>query len=180
MDWVTVGRPGFSGKNRDKKHSAWDQEYGQGNWRTAWKWNGTIVTRDFAYQLYEDGYYSDSDSIVARIEAWKELLHESRDVYDIEERDVESGLDYLVQKGTATHLQDISVRRVVQRRGWKFEGDKLIQIRKHDTYFGDRFSPGRVRFHMPEFIENPRIESWWDHNSIEDFYQSNKVLQVKK
>jgi len=177
MDWVTIGRPGFSGKNRDKKHSAWDAEYGQNNWRTAWKWNGTIVTRDFAYQLYEDGYYADS---FKRQDVWNELLKKARDVYDAEERDVESGLDYLVQKGIATHLQDISVRRVVQRRGLKFEGQELIQVRRHEDYFGALFSPGKIPFHLPEFIENPRIESWWDYNSIEDFYQSNKVLQVKK
>jgi hypothetical protein len=177
MEWLTVGRPGFSGRDRDKRHAGYNEEYGEGNWRIMWVWNNQIIPKYFAYQLYEDGYYADSFN---REDVWQELLRTARNVYDIEPRDVESGLDYLVQKGTATHLQDISIRRVVQRRGWSFQGKKLVQVRKHGTYWGNLFSPGRVMFHLPQLIEVPHLEGWWAYNSIEDFYQSNKILQVKE
>ena len=176
MEWKTFGRPGFSGKDRDIKHAQWDREYGEGNWRIVWTWNGGIITRDFAYQLYEDGYYADS---FKREDAWRNLLEIANDVYDLEPLDVESCLDYSIQKGIATHLQDISIRRVIKRRGWDFRGSELVRVRKHEDYWGNLFSPGRVPFHIPHLIESPHIDWWWDYNSIEDFYQSNKVLQVR-
>jgi len=65
------------------------------------------------------------------------------------------------------------------RRGWSFQGDKLVQIRKHSEYWGRNLSPGKVLFHLPQLIAVPHLVGWWDHNSIEDYYQSNKVLQIK-
>lgn len=177
MDWKTIDRPGFVGKKKKEVETGWDKKYGESNWRVVWKWNGGIIDKEFAYQLYEDGYYADSFN---RESVWRELLKTAREVYDLEEKDVESGLDYFIQQGSMTHLQDISVRRVVQRRGWKFEGDKLIRIRKHKDYWGNLFSPGRIPFHLPDLIEEPHLEAWWDNNSIEDFYQSGKILQVKE
>lgn len=176
MTWKTVGRPGFFGKDKDKKHAKLDVDYGKGNWRIAWKWNKSIITRDLAYQLYEDGYYADSFN---RKDVWEELVKTAKDVWDLEKKDIESKLDYHIQKGIATHLQDIAVRRVVQRRGMKFQGNELVRIRKHDEYWGNLFSPGRIPFHLSDLIESPHLESWWDYNSIEDFYQSNKILQIK-
>jgi len=79
----------------------------------------------------------------------------------------------------ATHLQDIAIRRVVERRDWKFHGSELVQIRGDTTLWGSRLDPGKVPFHRPELIVSPPLVSWWNKNSIEDFYQSNKFLQVK-
>jgi hypothetical protein len=174
--WQTIERPGYFGKERDEKIRAYDDRFGKGNWKIAWEWNGEAVGFDIACQIYEDGYYADS---FQREKLWRELIEKARDVYDIEEQDVKSGLDYRIQKGRATHLQDIAIRRVVLRRGWRFEGDELIQIRSHSTYWGDKLSPGRVRFHLPERIVVPHLEAWWDYDSVEDFYQSNKVIQAR-
>lgn len=175
-EWEIIERPGYSGKKKAEKHAAWDAEYGEGNWRIAWQWNSEIVLADFAYQLYEDAYYLDS---IRRMDIWRGLIDIARDVYDLEERDIESRLDYSIQQGAATHLQDIAIRRVVKRRGGKFYGTELIQIRGHNDYWGKLLGPGKVLFHFPEMIVVPHLKGWWDPNSIEDFYQSNKVLQVK-
>ncbi len=177
MVWRIVARPGYSGKKKYERHANWDKKYGKDNWRTVWKWNGAIITRESAYQLYEDGYYHDSFN---HEKTWQELLNVARDVYDLESKDTESGLDYLIQNGIATHLQDISIRRVLLRRGWNFHGEELVKIRGHEEYWGNLFSPGKIPFHLPDLIESAHIEGWWDYNSIEDFYQSNKVLQVKE
>ena len=113
-------------------------------------------------------------------ELWRELTSTASEVFDIDIGDLESGLDYLIQNGSATHLQDISIRRVVLRRGWQFEGSELVQIRSHKDYFGKKLSPGKVPFHKPELIVVPHLKKWWDENSIEDWYQSNKILQIRE
>lgn len=176
MNWRTVERPGHFGKKRDKFYRQYDEKFGKENWRIMWQWNGGTIPHIVACQLYEDGYYADS---FKREGLWKELASVARDVYDHQESDVQSGLDYLIQTGNATHLQDIAIRRVILRRGYKFEGDKLVQIRSHAEYWGQNLSPGKVPFHLPELIVVPHLEKWWDYNSIEDFWQSNKVLQAR-
>lgn len=175
MEWTTIARPGFAGGKRDQLREMYDNTYGRENWRIAWQWGDEIILKEEACKIYEEGYYQDS---FKREDIWKELIENARNVYDIEPRDVESGLDYLVQKGNATHLQDIAVRNVVKRRDWKFQGRELIQVRSHKSYWGKLYSPGKVMFHKPEMIIFPHLNGWWNTNSIEDWYQSNKVLQV--
>jgi len=133
MSWKILDRPGQAGGKRDKLCKLYDNTYGDGNWRIAWQWRDDVIENNWAYQIYEDGYYHDS---FAREELWEKLTLTASDVFDIEEADVASGLDYLAQNGSATHLQDIAIRRVVLRRGWQFEGDELVQIRSHKDYFG--------------------------------------------
>jgi hypothetical protein len=177
MDWETIERPGYFGKKKNEIHSQYNSMYGKDKWRIMWQWNSGTIPFIAACQIYEDGYYADS---FRREDLWKELSSVAYDVYDHEKSDVESGLDYLVQNGNATHLQDISVRRVFLRRGFRFEGDRLVQIRSHAEYFGEKLSPGKVQFHLPDLIIEPHLKNWWDYNSIEDFWQSNKVLQIRK
>ena len=175
MVWRTISRPGQSGGKKKQIKEMYDDTYGPENWRIMWQWGDDVIDNIFAYQIYEDGYYHDS---LKREDLWKELISTASDVYDIEERDIESGLDYLVQNGKATHLQDIAIRRVLFRRGWKFEGNELIQIRSHNQYWGKQLSPGRILFHRPELIIKPSLKSWWNEDSIEDWYQSNKIMQI--
>lgn len=177
MIWRIVERPGHFGKKRDKVYRQYDERFGKDNWRIMWQWNGETIPYIIACQLYEDGYYADS---FRRENLWKELASVAKDVYDHQESDVQSGLDYLIQNGNATHLQDIAIRRVMLRRGYRFEGDKLVQIRSHAEYWGQNLSPGKVPFHLSELIVVPHLEKWWDYNSIEDFWQSNKILQVRE
>lgn len=175
-NWETLNRPGFSGRKRDQKIAQWNESYGNGNWKLAWFWGDNVIGPSMTYQLYEDAYYHDSQN---REELWKKLISVAKDVYDHTLSNIESKLDYFHQEGKATHLQDIAIRRVVLRRGWGFQGNEYVQIRSQSSYWGEQLSPGKVSFHLPEMIVDPRIKWWWDHNSIEDFYQSNKVLQVK-
>src|SRR5262249_45053712 len=91
----------------------------------------------------------------------------------------ESGLDYHKQECPAIHLQDIAVRRCLKRLNRSFQGDHLVQIRGQDSE-GFRLNPGKVPFHDPDGILRPSLahEAWWEEDSIEDFWQSNKILQV--
>ena len=94
----------------------------------------------------------------------------------------DSGLDYSIQH-EHTRFHDISIRRVLFHAGRAFQGEKLIQIRydkDHPNWYSEHFDPGKVPFHAPQLIITPHLKGWWDINSVEDFYQSNKVLQVRK
>ena len=179
--WETLKRPGQSGSKKQELIDIWNKEFGKDNWRIAWEWKDNFISKTEAYQLYEDSYYQDS---FQRESLWLELINTAKEVYDIEEKDINSGFDYFKQEGNATHLQDISIRRVIMRRGWQFKGNELIQIRNcKDTKNKDwskQLDPGKLKFHLPELIKKPNLEGWWDKDSVEDFYQSNKILQIRK
>lgn len=176
MAWTKISRPGYFGKRRDETLKGYDETYGAGNWRIVWNWQGKPVDFLFACHLYEDAYFVDS---FKRPELWEKLVKEGREVYDNEVANVDSGFDYEDQRSNATHIQDISIRRVVARRGWQFQGDELIQIRSHSKYWGENLSPGRVPFHLPQNIITPQLESWWGRDSVEAWYQSAKELQAR-
>jgi hypothetical protein len=177
MNWRTVERPGHFGKKREEFYKQYDESYGKGNWRIMWGWRDEVIPFDLACLAYEDAYYHDS---LKRENLWKKLVSVAKEVYDYIPDDIKSGMDYSAQQGTATHLQDIAIRRVISRRGWRFTGSELVQIRSHAEYWGENLSPGKVQFHLPEVIVLPHLEKWWDYNSVEDFWQSNKILQIKE
>lgn len=171
----TINRPGYIGFKKKRIFRELNEEYGSDNWRIAWQWNNQIITQPLAIQLYEDAYYEYFKSNSSDLN-W--LINTASDVYDISESDIQSGLDYSIQNSNATHLQDISIRRVLLRLGKKFEGDHYVQIRGKDSE-GAKYNPGFIPFHLSKKIIKPSLEGWWQENSIEDFYQSNKVLQIR-
>ncbi len=182
MDWETIERPGYFGKKRDEITAVWNKEHGQGNWRLAYQWGDLVVPRDFAIQLYEDAYYEFFKKNPATLD-W--LVTTALDVYDTAESNVKAGLSYDVQETKSNHIHDVSIRRSVLRLGREFKGDHLMHVRWKDSE-GYRINPGVVPFHMPHMILRGYIVDcnsegcWWEPNSIEDFYQMNKILQVKK
>lgn len=177
--WTTIERPSQFGKDRDKRYREFDEKYGKGNWRLVWEVGGHAIDRDGIVMLYEDAYYF---FLKAHPEILDRLLADARDVYDDAPTNVTSGLDYDKQETDRTHLQDISLRRVAIRFGRWFTGKDLVQIR--DTQgshpLSVTLSPGQVPFHMPELIKQPEATGWWKPGTVECFYQSNRVLQVKK
>lgn len=177
--WKTIKRPGYSGKHRDKLYKQYNKLYGKNNWRIAWVVNKKIFTREEIILLYEDVYYN---FLKKHSKVLQQLVKEARDVYDDSPSNINSKLDYTKQETGRTHYQDIVIRRCVVRLGLKFRGKKLIQIRDYKGKYplSLKLSPGRISFHMPELIKKPELTGWWQPGSIESFYQSNKVLQVKK
>lgn len=178
MIWETIDRLSYFGKKRDAIHNQFDLKYGAGNWRLAWQFGGQALPFPIAIQIYEDSYYEYLKMDKALL---NQLLDEARDVYDNDETNVNCGLDYSIQENNSNHYQDISVRRVVLRLGRTFKGDSLVQIRhKSESEVGALLSPGRVPFHLPEMTVKPVQEGWWEKSTVEEFWQSNKVLQIKK
>lgn len=178
MIWETIERLSYFGKKRDTIHDQFNAKYGVGNWRIAWQFGSQALPFQTAIQIYEDAYY---EYLKIDRGALEQLLQEAREVYDNAETNVNSGLDYSIQENNSNHYQDISVRRVVLRLGRSFKGNELVQIRhQSDSMVGSLLSPGRVPFHLPSLIVIPAKEGWWGKYTVEEFWQSNKILQVKK
>jgi len=175
VKWTTVLRPGYSGFQKEKLKKEWDTKFGKG-WRVIWEIEGKFIERAQVFSICEQSYFADS---FKREQLWKKLCKKARNVYDMKPDEVGCGLDYSKQTGP-THFHDITIRRVLKRRGWKFQGKELVQIRMSDSKTWSELDPGKLPFHLQELIKNPHLKGWWDPNSVEDFYQSNKVLQIKK
>src|SRR4030042_5744519 len=163
-----IERPGFLGRKRKENQEKWDLKYKPGKWQLVWKWGDFIIDFEEACKIYEDAYFMDS---INREDIWKELFKRAKDFYDNAESNVNSRTDYTKQEAYSHHIQDIAARRVGIRRGWKMQGNRLIQIRGPETE-GHQLMPGIVEFHFPKMIETPRIHpNWANPNSVESFYQ---------
>ncbi|MBI5148203.1 hypothetical protein HZA33_00820 [Candidatus Pacearchaeota archaeon] len=179
-NWRTIERPGYFGKKRDEIFEEYDKKYGAGDWRLAWQFGSVIIPRIMALSVYEDGYYE----FLKRDKETLDWLTSYKDVWDTAESNVNSGFEYEIQETSNTHIHDISIRRAVARLGREFLGNRLLRVRWKDSE-GFRLSPGIVKFHLPEMIVHEEIKDyggkgiWWFKDTIEDFYQRNKVLQVK-
>jgi hypothetical protein len=176
--WRTAGRPGHFGSRRDALHAGYDARYGPGGWRLAWDVAGHPFDRERMTLLYEDAYH---EHLRAHGDLLDELCREACDVYDDAPSNMASGLDYTRQETASTHVQDIALRRVVARLGRVFTGPAPVQIR-HGAGghpLSEALDPGRVPFHRPEWLLTPELEGWWLPGSVESFYQSNKLLQVR-
>jgi len=182
VNWITIERPGYFGKKRDELISGWNQKFGEGNWRLAYQWGELVLPRKMGIQIYEDGYYEFLKNNPKTLE-W--LISTASDVYDTAPTNVLAGFDYEHQETPNSHVHDVSIRRAVARLGKWFHGDHLVWVRMKDSE-GYVLSPGIVPFHLPEMIVQGEIKDyggkgiWWNPGTIEDFYQRNKVLQVKE
>lgn len=178
MVWEFAERPGqtgFKGKDVERRLN---ETYGEGRWRKVWVWEGDFLHKADAFGVCEEAYFQDS---LKRENVWRQLLAEASEVYDINVNEINSGTNYAEQLNY-TRFHDICIRRVLERRGWKFTGNRIVQIRYNAKngdlgYFSENFDPGKVIFHKPESIVKPNLEGWWGMNSVEDFYQSNKIIQ---
>lgn len=175
--WLSVGRPGYAGLSGKDKAEKRDKLFGPENWRVVHLYKGRALLRPQALQLYEESYYK---FFLANPEVLDWLCATASEVYDIEPSNIDAGEDYFKQDSSAVHLQDIAVRRCLRRLGRRFEGGHPVQIRGRDSD-GYCLNPGMVPFHDPSEVLEPSLArgKWWKKNSIEDFWQSNKVLQVK-
>jgi hypothetical protein len=180
--WDTVEMPGYLGKKRDRVQEGWNRLYGEGNWRIAYQWGSLVVPKEMGLQLYEDGYYEFLKGQPSTLE-W--LIGTASDIYDTAPTNVQAGLDYYVQETPNNHIHDVAIRRAVLRLGKWFHGGRLIHVRSTDSE-GAVLSPGIVPFHLPEMIVKEDIKDyggkgiWWYPGTIEDFYQRNKVLQIRE
>jgi hypothetical protein len=193
------------GKKRDGFIGKMNKEHGIGKWRLAWETFGLglhhYLPLERALLIYEDAYFAflccekvavknlDDEIYSARLALWNGTVPplmmevaQYAECYDNDVSNVKSGIDYSKQENKSNHFQDIAVRRVLARCGLRFLGRKqeLLHIR-HDSKqeLGQRLSPGRVPFHIPFLIKRPELNGWWNPHTVEAWYQSSKVIQVR-
>jgi hypothetical protein len=181
---LELERPGYLGKKRDEVYALWDSKYGSGKWTLAYRWGEQILSPKEGIQIYEDAYYEYlKDSVIL-----DGLLADAYDIFDTAPSNVLSKFDYDKQETPNNHIHDIAIRRSVLRLGKFFKGKNLIQVRGEGTK-GACFSPYMIPFHLPELIVPGEIKDygnkgpWWIKkgipNSVEEFYQQNKILVLK-
>ena len=190
--WKTIDRSGYFGDKRDEIQAGFDRDCGKGNWRIAWEWGGLVIPRAEALQIYEDGYY---EHFKAKSELLEWLVTNFSDVFDTASSNVRAEFNYDVQETSSNHIHDVAIRRAVLRRGEWFKGTRLLEVRSVNAE-GRILSPCNIPFHLPymiyrgvtkykgkerDFAANP---PWWVRkgvpDSVEMFYQQNKVLQTKE
>jgi hypothetical protein len=179
MVWQTVERqPGYFGKRRDQVHRGYDERYGPGEWRIAFELGEGTVGLEWMLQIYEDAYFL---FLLAQPEVLGRLVSEASEVFDDDIRNIESGCDYSIQQTGLNHYHDIALRRCLMRLGRRFRGASPIQIRdwKGDHSLSLELSPGWVPFQFPEWVTAP-LAGWWEPGSVEEAYQSLKVVQIMK
>jgi hypothetical protein len=182
MDWETIERPGYIGKKRDELEARWAELYGVGNWRLAYQFGDLIVPREVGIQIYEDGYY---EFFKGNNDVLEWMISTASDVYDTAPTNVQAGFNYANQETPNNHIHDVAIRRSIARLGKWFRGDHLMHVRWKDSE-GFKVNPGVVLFHLPQLIVPDEIKDyggkgiWWYPYTIEDFYQRNKVLQIRR
>ena len=191
MRWETIERPGYFGTSRDEIHQKYNNLFGKNNWRIVWQFGQLVIERPEAMQIYEDAYY---EFLKTNQEILKGLIKAASDVYDTSPSNIEAGFSYDIQETQNNHIHDVAIRRAVLRNGVWFEGDHLVHVRPEKE--GEMFGPHLIPFHLPhmiyhgqinykgeprDFLKNP---PWWRkmgiENSVEEFYQQNKLLQRLK
>lgn len=182
--WRSVERPGYFGKRRDTIVMRYDVTYGADNWRLVWVLppfkNAPSVALTFEQAckvVYEESYMRYLQDRPDDVD----FICEFVDCIDNSATNVHSGLDYTAQESGSTHIQDIAVRNVLAKLGRSFTGKRteLLVIREPAST-GYRFGPGNVPLYRPELIIQPsKCPRWATPGSIEDFWQSNKHLQVR-
>lgn len=188
--WETVGRPGYQGKSKDEQIAGWNKMYGEGNWRLAWQLaDGEIITsyeRIFWHYVRSYAQYFEDNLDEALY-----LTSHFSYAYDKDLISKEEAFDpfALYQKpGRPNQFHNVALNYALEYiHGLEFTGPEPIQVREGkpntdpETWpAGWRWSPGRIPSISPELIPEPSISSWWQPGSIEDLYQSAKILQIKK
>lgn len=180
--WKVVGRPGYFGRRRNQKIAQYNADFGEGNWKLAWYAPFATGTNFLDFEqackrLYEDSYlvwFRQNMEEIDKICTYGECI-------DNAPSNVQSGVDYTKQEAFSTHIQDIAVRNVLAKLGRKFEGpkDKILVIRSADSD-GFKYGPGNIPFFEASWILQPsKCPGWANAGSVEDFWQSNKVLIVR-
>ena len=173
--WAILGRPGYAGKRKQLRRAEIERKFGKGNWKITHLIDGKLLSREEALAYFEDSYFH---FFKKNPEILDWLLLSAVDIYDTAPSNIDSKLDYTIQETNAAHLTDIAIRRVISRLKKSFKGEKLIQIHGEESE-GFILTTGQVPFYNKKLIHSPQIKGWWSKDSVESFWQSNKVLAVK-
>jgi len=157
LDYIYIGDHHH---NRDKFFQKVNKRVGKGNYFLAFSAGKKLYSWNWGMQLYEDAYLS---FLTKDISLVKKLVSMC-DVCEINNKDLESYLNFKHQKQDKDHNQDIAIRRCLIRLGVWFKGTDLLSIP------GTEFDHSKIPFHLPHLLRKPdslkSIKSWLDGNRL--------------
>ena len=181
--------PGHIGKKRSELESRWNKEYGKGNWKVAWETpQGKILDYSGIIQVYIEGYVEyfkkhpgEADHVTSNFSYCydKNLVtkEEAFDPYALYNR-----------PGAVNQFHHAAMNKALEEiLGIPFKGEVPLKVRSGNPDMpenlwplGWHWQPGLIPCAHPEEIFDIVFEGQWrKKGSIEDFYQSNKALQIK-
>ncbi len=173
---------GYLGSRRNEIRKRYDENIGEGNWRVVWGDKQSKKIYDF-YRMCE--YYRRSyfEFLKERPDILEFLQLNCANVCTWDDSDRFAGCNYLDQNGEKTQLLAITIRNVMVDLKLEFYGQGIIYL------MGSRMSheickelhPKKVPFCKPEMIFFPHYEEIEKEPfSVEDFYQNNRFLQIRR
>lgn len=188
-NWISIGKPGYLGKNKDELVVLWNQKYGEGKWRLAWQLaSGEVLGYSDIFQLYVDSYtqYFETHLDEAYYLTENFAYAYDKDLVSKEESFNLYSLYFL--PGRPNQFHHVALNHALELRLFlEFKGVLPIQVREGNPGTdpntwpkGWRWSPGRIPAIHSEQIPAGYPSSWWQAGSIEDLYQSAKILQITK
>ena len=187
--WVTVERPGYFGKKRAEFEERWNKSYGIGNWKLVWEtpqgkvldYKGIIKVYVQGYAKYFQDHPDEAEYVTSNYSyAYDKDLVTRREAFDIYAR--------YNKPGVANQFHNVAMNLALEKvLGIPFKGKEPLKVRagkpgtpESEWPAGWRWQPGLIPCVHPEEIYDMNFEGqWWEKGSIEDFYQSNKALQVR-
>lgn len=188
--WQVVEKPGYEGKRKDQNQLSRNQQYGEDNWRYSWQLaDGQVLDYlGIIWKIYIPGYtkyFHQHPMEAARI------TDKYAYGYDIDLCTKEQAFDpYALYNvpGRPNQFHHVAFNMALEwGYGRAFRGNEPLQVRagkpETDTKTwpsGWYWHPGRIPAPRPDLIPQPAIKGWWNPNSIEDVYQSAKVIEVRQ
>ncbi len=189
QNWETVGRPGYQGKGKDEQIASWNHIYGEGNWRLAWQLaDGQVLNFDQVFQHYVEGYILYFENHQEEAIFLTDNFSYGYDKDQVSREEAFNPLALVNQPGRPNQFHHVALNLALELfLGLKFRGTEPIQIREGKPHTdpatwpaGWAWGPGHIPAVNPELIPNSDVSSWWQKGSIEDLYQSAKILQIKR
>ena len=173
---------GYLGSHRNEVIKRYDESFGKENWRVVWfdKEKKKILDFQRMCTYYERSYHMYLEKNPEPIEF---LQSRASNVCAEDASDLESDCNYLIQNGKRTQLLAIAIRNVMSLMKKEFCGQELIYLRGPKMVYRicEQLDPKVVPFCNPEKIFDP----WYGESerilfSVEDFYQNNRFLQIRR
>lgn len=188
--WTILERPGYLGGKKEEMEKQWTITYGEGNWRISWiAATGERFNYERIFDIYVDSY---AGYFNAHFEELDYITSNFSYGYDLDFQTKEEAFDKYAlydKPGKRNQFHQVAFNIAIEIKLQKsFRGSMPLQVRDakpgtSEKYrpLGWKWNPGRIPCLYPHLIPtNIQLETmWWLENSIEDFYQKSKVLEVK-
>jgi len=189
--WKVIKRPGYFGSKKGEMENEWNQTYGLGNWRVSWVTaEGKHLSYEDIIDIYIDGY---ANYFIAHPDEAAYITSHFSYGFDLDFQTKKEAFDMyaLFEKpGKRNQFHQVAFNIALENRlQLPFRGKNPVQVRdakpgtpENERPLGWKWNPGVIPCPHPEQIPTDIefVNPWWEKGSIEDFYQSTKVLEVRE